>query len=46
MKRFLLVSICPAIFGVTVVAQDDADYQNWMKTVGAAGSLRGGRKIR
>jgi cytochrome c556 len=41
MKRFLLTSACFAVLGVSVVAQDDAEYQGWMKSIGAtAGSLR------
>ncbi len=41
MKRFLLMTTCFAALGVTVVAQDDAEYQGWMKSVGAtSGSLR------
>jgi cytochrome c556 len=41
MKRFLLISICCAALGVTVAAQDNAEYQGWMKSVGAtSGSLR------
>jgi hypothetical protein len=41
MKRFLLMTTCFAALGVTVVAQDDAEYHGWMKSVGAtSGSLR------
>jgi cytochrome c556 len=41
MKRFLLMTTCFAALGVTMAAQDDAEYQTWMKTAGAtSGSLR------
>ena len=41
MKRLLLMATCFVVLGVTVVAQDDAEYQGWMKAAGAAsGSLR------
>jgi cytochrome c556 len=41
MKRFLLMSTYLAVLGVSVVAQEDAEYQGWMKSIGAtAGSLR------
>jgi len=41
MKRFLLMTTCFAALGVTVVAQDDAEYKGWMKAAGAtSGSLR------
>ena len=41
MKRFLLIGSCVMAFGITMAAQDDADYQGWMKSVGATvGSLR------
>ncbi len=41
MKRFLLMTTCFAVLGMTVVAQDDAEYQGWMKAAGAtSGSLR------
>ena len=41
MKRILLFTACLGTLGITALAQDDADYQKWMKTVGAtSGSLR------
>lgn len=41
MKRFLVMVTCFAVLGVTVVAQDNAVYQGWMKAAGAtSGSLR------
>jgi mono/diheme cytochrome c family protein len=41
MKRILLFTACFTALAVTALAQDDADYQKWMKTVGAtSGSLR------
>src|SRR5579862_149182 len=41
MKRILLLSACLMALGITTLAQEDADYQKWMKTVGAtSGSLR------
>ena len=42
MKRILLFAAClTALMDITVFAQDEADYQNWMKTIGAtSGSLR------
>jgi cytochrome c556 len=41
MKRFLLITTCCAALGVTMAAQDNAEYQGWMKSVGAtSGSLR------
>lgn len=41
MKRTLLVLACISALGLTALAQDDAAYQGWMKTVGATGgSLR------
>lgn len=41
MKRFLLIGSWVIALGITMAAQDDADYQGWMKSVGATvGSLR------
>ena len=41
MKRSLLIAACITVLGMTVVAQDDSEYQGWMKAVGAtSGSLR------
>lgn len=41
MKHFLLIATCFAVLAVTVVAQDDAEYQSWMKAAAAtSGSLR------
>jgi hypothetical protein len=41
MKRFLFMTTCFTVLGVTVVAQGDGEYQGWMKSAGAAsGSLR------
>lgn len=41
MKRILLVTAGIATLAVVVLAQGDAEYQGWMKTVGAtSGSLR------
>jgi hypothetical protein len=41
MKHILLSTICLTALAVAVLAQDEADYQKWMKTVGAtSGSLR------
>src|SRR5262245_32499597 len=41
MKCALSFASCLIAFGMTALAQDDADYQRWMKTTGAtAGSLR------
>ena len=41
MKRILLLNACLTALSITVCAKDDADYQKWMKTVGAtSGSLR------
>ena len=41
MKRILLFAVCLAAIAVTTFAQDEADYQKWMKTVGStSGSLR------
>ena len=41
MKRFLVIACGVMAFGITLAAQDDTDYQGWMKSVGAtAGSLR------
>jgi hypothetical protein len=40
MKRVLLSVVCLLTLGILVVAQDEADYQQWMKTAGATmGSL-------
>ena len=35
MKRILLFAVCLAAIAVTTFAQDEADYQKWMKTVGS-----------
>lgn len=41
MKRTLLFLACITALGLSALAQDDATYQGWMKTVGATGgSLR------
>ncbi len=41
MKNFRRMIISFAVLGVTAVAQDNAEYQAWMKAAGAtAGSLR------
>jgi len=41
MRRTLLFTACFTALAVTAVAQDEADYQKWMKTIGAtSGSLR------
>ena len=41
MKHSLLFTVCFAALNIPVIAQDDADYQKWMKTIGAtSGSLR------
>lgn len=41
MKRILLLTVGLTALAVTVVAQGEAEYQTWMKTVGAtSGSLR------
>ena len=41
MKRSLYLTACFAGLVLTVCGQDEADYQKWMKTVGAtSGSLR------
>ena len=41
MKRMMLVTTCLMALSITVIAQDEAEYQKWMKTVGAtSGSLR------
>ena len=41
MKRFLVIACGVMAFGITMPAQDDADYHGWMKSVGATvGSLR------
>ncbi len=41
MKRTLLLFACMSALGLTALAQDDAAYQSWMKTVGSTGgSLR------
>ncbi len=40
MKRIFLLGISATIFAAALSAQDDAEYQTWMKTAGAtAGSL-------
>ena len=40
MKRILLLTACFTTLAVAVFAQGDADYQKWMKTIGAtSGSL-------
>jgi cytochrome c556 len=41
MKRFLLIGSWVIALGINMAAQNDADYQGWMKSVGATvGSLR------
>jgi hypothetical protein len=41
MNRILLCTVCLAAIAVTTFAQDEADYQKWMKTIGStSGSLR------
>lgn len=41
MKRFRSLVVCLMALGVLVLAQDEADFQKWMKTAGGtAGSLR------
>jgi cytochrome c556 len=41
MKKFLITAICLAAMAVVTSAQEDAEYQGWMKAVGATvGSLR------
>jgi cytochrome c556 len=41
MKRIFLLTVCLAAITVTAFGQDDAEYQQWMKTIGAtSGSLR------
>lgn len=41
MRNTLLFTACVIVLAVPALAQDDADYQKWMKTVGAtSGSLR------
>lgn len=41
MKRVLCFAACLIAFGMTAFAQEEADYQKWMKATGAtAGSLR------
>ena len=41
MKRAMSLAACLIVFGMTAFTQDEAAYQNWMKTTGAtAGSLR------
>ena len=41
MKRTLFLTACFVVLVVTVCGQGEADYQKWMKTVGAtSGSLR------
>jgi hypothetical protein len=41
MKRTLLFAVSAAALAFAVFGQDEADYQKWMKTIGAAsGSLR------
>ena len=41
MKRILLFTTCLTALGLMALAQDEGDYQKWMKTVGAtSGSLR------
>jgi hypothetical protein len=35
MKIFLTITACMLLLSAAVSAQDDAEYQNWMKTVGA-----------
>lgn len=41
MKRILLLTACLTALAGTVLAQDDAEYQKWMKSVGGtSGSLR------
>jgi hypothetical protein len=41
MRHILLFTACLTALSVTALAQDEADYQKWMKTVGAtSGSLR------
>jgi hypothetical protein len=41
MKRTLMLLACMSALGITAVAQDDAAYVTWMKTVGSTGgSLR------
>jgi hypothetical protein len=40
-KRVLSFTVCVIALGVVALAQDEAEYQKWMKTAGAtAGSLR------
>jgi hypothetical protein len=41
MKRIPMFTICLTSLAIAVFAQDEADFQKWMKTVGAtSGSLR------
>jgi cytochrome c556 len=41
MKRSLLLFACMSALSLTAVAQDDATFQGWMKTIGGTGgSLR------
>jgi cytochrome c556 len=41
MKRAMSLAACLVAFGMTAFTQEEADYQNWMKTTGTtAGSLR------
>ena len=41
LKRILLFAAGVTVFAVALLAQDEADYQKWMKTVGTtSGSLR------
>jgi hypothetical protein len=41
MRHILLFTVCLTALSVRALAQDEADYQKWMKTVGAtSGSLR------
>ena len=41
MKHILLLTACLTALTITVLAQDEADYQKWMKSIGpTSGSLR------
>ncbi len=41
MKRAMTLAACLIAFGMTALTQEEADFQKWMKTTGAAaGSLR------
>lgn len=41
MKHILLLTACLTALTITVLAQDEADYQKWMKSIGPiSGSLR------